>query len=60
MVAAVSCAPLMGIDAFTVQLEVDFSRSGMPAFTKSMFQSPRKTVWHALTMAMIQAMRVLH
>nr|WP_321260043.1 YifB family Mg chelatase-like AAA ATPase [uncultured Pseudodesulfovibrio sp.] len=33
MIAKVSCAALMGIDAFKVQLEVDFSRSGMPCFT---------------------------
>ena len=33
MIATVSCAALLGIDAFTVRLEVDFSRSGMPAFT---------------------------
>ena len=33
MIATVSCAALMGIDAFKVDLEVDFSRSGMPAFT---------------------------
>lgn len=32
MIATISCAALMGIDAFKVQLEVDFSRSGMPAF----------------------------
>ncbi len=33
MIAKVSCAALMGIDAFRVELEVDFSRSGMPCFT---------------------------
>lgn len=33
MTVTVSCAALMGIDAFKVELEVDFSRSGMPAFT---------------------------
>jgi magnesium chelatase family protein len=33
VIATISCAALMGIDAFKVQLEVDFSRSGMPAFT---------------------------
>lgn len=33
MIANVACAALMGIDAFKVELEVDFSRSGMPAFT---------------------------
>lgn len=33
MIANVSCAALLGIDAFKVELEVDFSRSGMPAFT---------------------------
>lgn len=33
MISTVSCAALMGIDAFRVQLEVDLSRSGMPAFT---------------------------
>lgn len=33
MIATISCAALMGIDGFKVRLEVDFSRSGMPAFT---------------------------
>jgi magnesium chelatase family protein len=33
MIAKVACAALMGIDAFDVELEVDFSRSGLPAFT---------------------------
>lgn len=33
MIATISCAALMGIDAFPVSLEVDFSRSGLPAFT---------------------------
>ncbi|NJB69279.1 magnesium chelatase family protein [Desulfobaculum xiamenense] len=33
MLAKASCAALMGIDAFKVELEVDFSRCGMPAFT---------------------------
>ena len=33
MIAKIACAALMGIDAFKVELEVDFSRSGMPAFT---------------------------
>lgn len=33
MIAKVCCAALMGIDAFKVELEVDFSRSGMPCFT---------------------------
>ncbi|MCJ2165127.1 MULTISPECIES: YifB family Mg chelatase-like AAA ATPase [unclassified Pseudodesulfovibrio] len=33
MIAQIACAALMGIDAFKVQLEVDFSRSGMPCFT---------------------------
>ncbi|CCH49349.1 Mg chelatase, subunit ChlI (fragment) [Pseudodesulfovibrio piezophilus C1TLV30] len=33
MISTISCAALMGIDAFKVQLEVDFSRSGMPCFT---------------------------
>jgi magnesium chelatase family protein len=33
MMANVACAVLMGIDAFKVELEVDCSRSGMPAFT---------------------------
>jgi len=33
MIAKVSCAALMGIDAFKVELEVDFSRAGMPCFT---------------------------
>ncbi|BBD09169.1 YifB family Mg chelatase-like AAA ATPase [Desulfovibrio ferrophilus] len=33
MLAKVSTAALLGIDAFRVELEVDLSRSGMPAFT---------------------------
>ncbi|WP_432734615.1 YifB family Mg chelatase-like AAA ATPase [Maridesulfovibrio sp. FT414] len=33
MIAKVSCAALMGIDAFKVDLEVDLTRQGMPAFT---------------------------
>ncbi|MFO7818526.1 MAG: YifB family Mg chelatase-like AAA ATPase [Thermodesulfobacteriota bacterium] len=33
MVSRVSTAALLGIDAFQVDIEVDFSRSGMPAFT---------------------------
>ncbi|WP_316898043.1 YifB family Mg chelatase-like AAA ATPase [Pseudodesulfovibrio indicus] len=33
MIAKIACAALMGIDAFKVELEVDLSRSGMPAFT---------------------------
>jgi magnesium chelatase family protein len=33
MIANIACAALMGIDAFKVELEVDFSRSGMPCFT---------------------------
>lgn len=33
MIAKVSCAALMGIDAFEVTLEADLSRSGLPAFT---------------------------
>ncbi|MGE4194285.1 MAG: YifB family Mg chelatase-like AAA ATPase [Pseudodesulfovibrio sp.] len=33
MIANIACAALMGIDAFKVELEVDLSRSGMPAFT---------------------------
>lgn len=33
MIATISCAALKGIDGFKVRLEVDFSRSGMPAFT---------------------------
>lgn len=33
MISTVRCAALMGIDAFPVSLEVDFSRSGLPAFT---------------------------
>jgi magnesium chelatase family protein len=31
--AKISTAALLGIDAFTVDLEVDFARQGMPAFT---------------------------
>ncbi|MFP4657417.1 MAG: YifB family Mg chelatase-like AAA ATPase, partial [Desulfonatronovibrionaceae bacterium] len=33
MVSRVSTAALLGIDAFRVDIEVDFARSGMPAFT---------------------------
>ena len=33
MIATTHCAALRGIDAYPVQLEVDFSRSGMPCFT---------------------------
>ena len=32
MIAKVETAALLGIDAFTVELEVDLARSGMPAF----------------------------
>ncbi len=33
MVSRISTAALLGIDAFPVDIEVDFARSGMPAFT---------------------------
>lgn len=33
MIAKVSTAALLGIDGFTIELEVDLARSGMPAFT---------------------------
>lgn len=33
MIARVSCAALQGVDALRVDLEVDFVRQGMPAFT---------------------------
>lgn len=33
MIAKISCAALLGIDAFRVDLEVDLARQGMPAFT---------------------------
>jgi magnesium chelatase family protein len=33
MIARVTTAALLGIDAFRVELEVDYSRSGLPAFT---------------------------
>lgn len=33
MIAKVSTAALLGIDAFTIELEVDLARSGLPAFT---------------------------
>ncbi|MBT8762635.1 YifB family Mg chelatase-like AAA ATPase [Desulfohalobiaceae bacterium Ax17] len=33
MFAKISTASLLGIDAFKVELEVDYSRSGIPAFT---------------------------
>ena len=33
MVSKVETAALLGIDAFTVELEVDLARSGLPAFT---------------------------
>lgn len=32
MIAKVATAALLGIDAFTIELEVDLARSGMPAF----------------------------
>ena len=32
MIAKVSTAALLGIDGFTIELEVDLARSGMPAF----------------------------
>lgn len=33
MIAKVSTAALLGIDGFTIELEVDLARSGLPAFT---------------------------
>ena len=33
MITRVICGALYGVDAFKVELEVDFSRTGMPAFT---------------------------
>ncbi len=33
VIARVICGALHGVDAFRVELEVDFSRTGMPAFT---------------------------
>lgn len=33
MITVVSCAALAGIDAFTVEMEVDLTRAGLPAFT---------------------------
>ena len=33
MFAKISTAALLGIDAFRIELEVDYSRAGMPAFT---------------------------
>ncbi|UZP67267.1 YifB family Mg chelatase-like AAA ATPase [Desulfovibrio mangrovi] len=33
MISTISCAALLGIDAFRVDLEVDLARQGMPAFT---------------------------
>ncbi|OBQ52639.1 YifB family Mg chelatase-like AAA ATPase [Halodesulfovibrio spirochaetisodalis] len=33
MITVVSCAALAGIDAFTVEMEVDMTRAGLPAFT---------------------------
>ncbi len=33
MIAKALCAALLGIDAFRVDLEVDYARQGMPAFT---------------------------
>ncbi|WP_028574119.1 YifB family Mg chelatase-like AAA ATPase [Desulfonatronovibrio hydrogenovorans] len=33
MIAKVTTAALLGIDAFRIELEVDYSRSGLPAFT---------------------------
>lgn len=32
MIAKVSTAALLGIDGFSIELEVDLARSGMPAF----------------------------
>lgn len=33
MITKIACGALLGVDAFRVDLEVDFSRSGLPAFT---------------------------
>lgn len=33
MIARLACGSLQGVDAFRVDLEVDYSRQGMPAFT---------------------------
>lgn len=33
MIAKVACGALYGVDAFRVDLEVDYARAGMPAFT---------------------------
>ena len=33
MITKIACGALHGVDAFQVDLEVDFSRAGMPAFT---------------------------
>jgi magnesium chelatase family protein len=33
MIAQLACGALHGVDAFRVDLEVDFSRQGLPAFT---------------------------
>jgi len=33
MIAKAACAALLGIDAYRVDLEVDYARQGMPAFT---------------------------
>lgn len=33
VITVVSCAALAGIDAFTVEMEVDLTRAGLPAFT---------------------------
>lgn len=33
MIAKAACAALLGIDAYRVNLEVDFARQGLPAFT---------------------------
>ena len=33
MITRIICGALYGVDAYKVELEVDFSRTGMPAFT---------------------------
>ncbi|MDR0466000.1 MAG: magnesium chelatase, partial [Deltaproteobacteria bacterium] len=33
MIARLACGALHGVDAFRVDLEVDFARQGLPAFT---------------------------
>ena len=44
MLATVLSAALKGIDAFTVRLEADLARQGMPAFTM-VIRSTKQGMW---------------